>query len=264
VELRTPYPGNASGKLPEASRRILDPFATLAYVAAHTARVSLGTSVLVLPLYQPALLARQLTSIDVLSGGRLALGVGTGWMPEEFEAAGVPMRERGGRADEAIAALRAFWTENPVAVDGRYFHVAPTRADLRPVQRPHPPIYVAAFTPRAMQRVARDADGWMPAGVPIDGMRAMFGAIRQMASEAGRDPAQLALVVRANLWVTDGARAGARPIFAGSLEQIRADIDATRALGAHELLLDAAYMPGVCSAADLVAWMEQLWDLAHR
>jgi probable F420-dependent oxidoreductase len=264
VAPRAPYPAAADGKLPDASKTVFDPLATLAFIAAHTRRTALGTSVLVLPLYQPALLARQLTTIDVLSNGRLKLGVGTGWMPEEYEAAGVPMRERGARADEALAALKAFWTENPVAVDGRFFHVAPSVVNLRPVQQPHPPIYIAAFTPQAMRRVARDADGWMPAGVPVDGMRQMFGSIRDMAAAAGRDPQCIELVVRANLWISARPLGEARPIFAGSIEQVRADIDATRALGAHEVLFDAGFTPQVGAVGDLVACAEQLWELAHR
>lgn len=264
VAPRAKYPGSADGTLPAQSKRIFDPLATLAFVAARTERVGLGTSVLVLPLYQPALLARQLTTIDVLSGGRLKLGIGTGWMPEEYEATGVPMRERGARADESLAALQAFWTENPVAHDGRFFHIAATHTDLRPVQRPHPPIYIAAFEPRALQRVARAADGWMPAGVPIEGMRQMFAAIRDQARQAGRDPDRIELLVRANLWITERPLGERRPIFAGSIDQIRADLAATRALGAHELLFDAGYTPAVRSLADLLGMAEQLWDLAQR
>ena len=260
---RSAYPASADGKLPAAARRVLDPLDALTYVAACTERIGLGTSVLVLPFYQPVLLARRLTTIDVLSKGRLRLGIGTGWSVDEFEAAGVPIQERGARADEALHLLRTYWTTNPVAFDGRFTHLAEYIVDLRPVQQPHPPIYVAAFTPRTMRRVALESDGWMPAGVPVAGMREMFATIRRMAADAGRDPARLALIVRANLWISDRPLDEQRPIFAGTLDQIRADVAATRALGADELLLEASYTPQVRSVADLLEWAERLWELAH-
>lgn len=261
---RTPYPASADGRLSPTARRVLDPLDALTFVAASTQRIALGTSVLVLPFYQPVLLARRLTTLDVLSNGRLRLGIGTGWSADEFEAVGVPIAERGARADEALALLETFWTANPVAFSGRFTRVAESIMDLRPVQRPRPPIYVAAFTPRTMRRVALAADGWMPAGVPLDGMRAMFAEIRRTAAEAGRDPERLELVVRANVWVTAAPMDASRPIFAGTLEQIRSDLAAARALGAHEVLFDVAYGTGVRSLPDLLEWAERLYALAQQ
>jgi probable F420-dependent oxidoreductase len=261
---RTPYPGSADGRLPAAARRVLDPLDALTFVAAGTQRIALGTSVLVLPFYQPVLLARRLTTLDVLSNGRLRVGIGTGWSADEYEAVGVPMRERGARADEALRLLQVFWTTNPVSFAGRFTRVAESAMDLRPVQRPHPPLYVAAFTPRALRRVALAADGWMPAGVPLAGMRDMFAGIRRTAADAGRDPQQLQLVVRANLWITAQPLGQARPIFAGTLDQIRADVAATRDLGAHELIFEAGYTPQVRAVDDLVGWAERLAELARQ
>ncbi|HSQ00257.1 MAG TPA: LLM class F420-dependent oxidoreductase [Candidatus Dormibacteraeota bacterium] len=261
---RTKYPASADGRLPAPARRVLDPLDALTFVAASTRRIALGTSVLVLPFYDPVLLARRLTTIDVLSNGRLRLGVGTGWSVDEFEAVGVPINERGARADEALQVLKTFWTTNPVSFAGRFTRVAESMMDLRPVQQPHPPIYVAAFTPRTMRRVALASDGWMPAGVPLADMRAMFASIRRIAAEAGRDPEHLELVVRANLWISEQALDERRPIFAGSLDQIRADVAAARALGAHEILLEAGYTPQVRGLADLLEWAERLWQLARE
>lgn len=263
VAPQTKYPAARDGKLPAASRRVLDPLDVLSFLAARTRRVGLGTSVLILPLYDPVLLARRLTTLDVLSAGRLRLGVGTGWLADEFQAVDVAMAERAARADEALALLKAWWTANPVSFDGRFTHLPASIVDLRPVQQPHPPIYIAAFTPRAMRRVAREADGWMPAGVPIDGMRQMFAAIQVQAAELGRDPGALQLVVRANVWIAARPLGAERPIFAGDLEQIRADVAATRALGAHELLFDIAYTPQVQSTGDLLEWAERFHALAH-
>ena len=196
---KAPYPATADGSLPVAYRRSLDPLAILAYLAAATSRVRIGTSIINLPYHNPVLLARELTTIDVLSDGRLDIGFGVGWSPDEFEAVGVTMRDRGRRAEEALQVLEAIWRDNPVEFEGRYFRVPESFFDLKPVQKPRPPIYMAAYTPVTMNRVARLADGWIPSGVPLGAMEQMFAAIKQGAAEAGRDPNGLELIVGANI-----------------------------------------------------------------
>ncbi len=260
---RAPYPAMPDGRLPDAYKTLLDPFETLSFVAAHTHRVGLGTSVLNVPYYNPVVLARQLTSIDVLSKGRLRLGFGTGWSPDEYEAVGVPINERGRRAYEAVRALKAIWTTDPVAFEGKYCRIAKSIIGLKPVQKPHPPIYFAAYTPASMRRVARIADGWMPGGIPVAGMRQMFATIQQMAAEAGRDPKALAMMVRANVLFTDAPLGSDRGVYTGTPDQIRADIAATREIGATELLFDVQFSPGVDTTKAFLAKLEQLRTLAQ-
>jgi alkanesulfonate monooxygenase SsuD/methylene tetrahydromethanopterin reductase-like flavin-dependent oxidoreductase (luciferase family) len=113
VQPQAPYPATADGSLPPPYTRSLDPLAVLAFVAAHTTRARIGSTIINLPFYNPVLLARHLASIDVLSGGRLSVGFGLGWSPDEFEAVGVPMNDRGRRAEEALRLIQAIWTENP-------------------------------------------------------------------------------------------------------------------------------------------------------
>jgi probable F420-dependent oxidoreductase len=127
VHPKAPYP-IGDGTLPAQFRSTLDPLAALAFVAGHTERVALGTSVLVLPLYNPILLARQLTTLDVLSKGRLRVGLGVGWSIDELKASGVPWAERGPHTDEALHVLKAIWTTDPVEFHGRYYQIPP--ADL--------------------------------------------------------------------------------------------------------------------------------------
>src|SRR5262245_8098970 len=179
IKPQAPYP-IGDGSLPELYKRVLDPVETLTFVAGQTSRIALGTSVLNLPWYNPALLARRLTTLDVLSGGRLRVGFGIGWMPDEYDAAGVPWKERGKRADEAMDALQAMWTTNPVEVQGSAFKVSKSHVDLKPFQKPHPPIYMAAYTPGAMKRTAREANGWFPVGVPLSAIGPMFDSIKAM------------------------------------------------------------------------------------
>lgn len=264
VEPRTPYMVTPDGSLPEAYKYVLDPIEVLAFVAARTERVSLGTSVLNLPFYNPTLLARRLTTVDVLSGGRLLLGLGLGWSADEYEATGTDIRTRGKRADEALELLHRIWKDDVVEFSGEHYQLAASHIDLKPVQKPHPPIYLAAYTPAAMKRVAKYADGWNPAGVPFEGMLEMFGAIKQMAEAEGRDPSALKLVVRANVMMSDGAMGDSRNIFSGSDDEIAADIARAREIGVDELFFDAGFSPGVETAADLRGAMERLWGLAQR
>jgi probable F420-dependent oxidoreductase len=262
VNPRTPYPATRDGVLPDLYKRVLDPLETLTFVAAHTRRVALGTSVLNLPWYPPVLLARRLTTLDVLSGGRLRVGFGMGWSLDEFEAAGAPMQERGKRADEIIDALKAIWTTDPVEFQGQYYRIPKSFIGPKPVQKPHPPIYMAAYTPPAMKRLAKEANGWFPVGVPLSALAGMFEGIKGMAKEAGRDPAALELIVRANVEFSDAPLGEGRADFTGALEQIVGDVAETRKLGAAEIVFDVQFSPGVETVDTIVARMEQLRQAA--
>jgi len=260
VSPKTPYRVTLDGSLPPAYQRTLDPLGALTFAAACTSRIGLGTSVLNLPFYNPVLLARQLTSIDVLSGGRLIVGFGTGWSQDEYEAAGSEWKSRGARTSEALDVIRKMWTEETPEHHGTYYSLPKTILGLRPVQKPHPPIYLAAFTEATMKRVAERADGWNPAGLPIPRMKAMFDGICAMARAAGRDPARLKLVVRANLTVSEARLGADRGPFVGSFEQICDDISATRDSGAHELFFDPQFSPGFDNLPAQIALMRRLRD----
>ena len=136
-----------------------DPIETLTFIAAKTEKIGLGTSVIDIPYYNPVMLARRLTTLDVLSGGRLRLGMGLGWSEDEHEAAGASMKGRGKLADEFIRVLKAIWTTDPVEFHGERYNIAKSHILPKPLQKPHPPIYLAAYAPSAMKRVAAMADG---------------------------------------------------------------------------------------------------------
>ncbi|HTE84620.1 MAG TPA: LLM class F420-dependent oxidoreductase [Dehalococcoidia bacterium] len=262
VAPRAPYAASADGSLPEAYKNVLDPIGTLVFVAVHTSRVSLGTSVLDLPFHNPLTLGRQIATLDVLSNGRAALGLGLGWSPDEFEAAGVEMHGLGKRADEFIEALNAVWGPDPQEFKGKYYSIPRSFVGPKPVQQPRPPLYLAAYAPGSMARVARLADGWNPVGIPLEGMRQMFGAIQGMAREAGRAPGAVSMVVRANCVVLDEPISSDRFIFTGSLEQIAEDVRATEALGAAELFFDVNFSPGVRTTEDVLGLMAGLWRVS--
>jgi probable F420-dependent oxidoreductase len=249
VQPQNPYAGSPDGKMPEHMRIMLDPLAALTFAAAFTSRIALGTSVLVMGYRNPVMLAQSLTTLDVLSGGRLKVGLGQGWSKDEHDAVGVSMQSRAARADEFLQVLKAVWTTDPVEFHGKFFHIRRSHILPKPVQKPHPPILLAAFTPRALQRVATLADGWNPTGIPAQGMAQMMQGIREMARQAGRDPAKLQMVVRGN--------------FSGSPEQMKADIQATRDAGADELFLDPFFAPGHTSLEVVLRSMEQIKRLAE-
>ncbi|HET9476555.1 MAG TPA: LLM class F420-dependent oxidoreductase [Dehalococcoidia bacterium] len=258
----TGYGGMEGVPLPEAFKQQLDPLDTLVYAAAVTKRVKLGTSVLVFPYYNPVMLARRITTLDVLSGGRAVVGLGLGWSPEEFEAAGVPMKGRGARADEAIQLMKTIWSQDPAEFSGKYYKLAKSIVQPKPVQKPHPPIYMAAYTPGAMKRVATMADAWLPVGVPLEGMQQMWEGIKSMAREAGRNPDALKLVVRANVAVLPEAQGEGRYMFAGSKDEVKADIQATKDLGAHEIEFDPSTGPQGETLQGFIDAVELMRELA--
>ncbi|MGW1530272.1 TIGR03619 family F420-dependent LLM class oxidoreductase [Streptomyces sp. NPDC002159] len=192
--------------VPIEYRTAADPFVLLGVAAAVTERVRLGTHVLIGPIYAPVQLARSLTTIDQISGGRLIPGFGVGWSPEEFEAANLDLTTRGARMNEMLDALELLWTENPVEYHGRHIELPLQHSPLKPVQKPRPPFYIGAPTGAraALKRIGERADGWLPACiapafVDVDTVLAQRALIDSFATEAGRDPAHIDTVMRVNV-----------------------------------------------------------------
>ena len=173
---------------------ILEALMTLAHLAAVTTRVTLGTEVLVLPQREPTLVAKQVSTLDTLSGGRVRLGVGVGWQESEYDALGEPFATRGARMDEAIALLRAYWGEPRVDFAGRHYHATAMSMEPKPPQGRAIPIWIGGYSEAAFRRVGRLGDGWLASRVTdaADARRAI-DAIRRHAEAAGRDPAQIGL-----------------------------------------------------------------------
>ena len=263
VNPRAPYP-IGDGSLPVQYKSVLDPVETLTFAAAHTSRIALATGVLNLPWYNPVLLARRLTTLDVLSRGRLRVGFGIGWSPDEYEAAGTSWEDRGKRADEAIRVLKKIWTTDPVEFEGKHYRIAKSFIGPKPVQKPHPPIYMAAFTPSAMKRVAAEADAWLPVGIPLSGVGAMFDGIKKMAKDAGRDPSTLELILTAGVEIHERPIEKERAEFTGSLEQIADDFATAQKLGAAEITTYAQFLPAGETAEGLITRMEDLWRIAQQ
>lgn len=261
VKPQSAYPVTPDGSLPQEYKHVLDPLEALTFVAAQTKNIALGTSVLDMPYYNPVMLARGVSTLDVLSGGRVRLGLGLGWSKDEHDAIGAEMKHRGARADEFLQVLKAIWTTDPASFQGRFYTLPMSHIYPKPVQKPHPPIYLAAFVPAALERIARHGDGWNPAAIPVAGMEQMFDGIKQMAKSAGRDPAKLALIVRANVEITEAPRPKDGAIFTGTMEQIREDVEGCQRIGAQEIHFDPTFMRGAQEISLWLTLMERLRKL---
>jgi len=183
-----PYGG---GKLPEHYGRWMDPFIGLSVAAAVTRRVKLGTGICLLPEREPIVTAKLIASLDVISGGRVVLGVGAGWLREETEAFGTNFVTRWKRLRETTEAMRVLWTEKECAYQGDLVKFPAVRCEPKPVQKPYPPILLGALGPKALERVARTYDGWCPAAGKPEDIKRDVATIRKLAAERGRDPKSL-------------------------------------------------------------------------
>lgn len=159
---------------------------TMAFAAAHTRTLRFGTGIMILPLRNPVVLAKQLASVDVMSGGRLIFGIGIGNLEFEFNAVGMPFDHKGKRAEEALAAMQALWTMDRAEFHGRYFSFAGVRAEPRPVQQPHFPIVFGGKTPPAFSRTARLGSGWYGYALDLTATRVCVEGIRAACAHAGR------------------------------------------------------------------------------
>jgi probable F420-dependent oxidoreductase len=258
VAPRSPYPVTPDGSLPAFYKQALTPIETLTYVASQTRRIGLGTSVLLMPLHNPVMLARQLATLDLLSGGRVRVGLGQGWSLDEREAGGGATSQLGARADEYVQVLKTIWTTDPAAFAGEHFILPKSVLQPKPLQQPHPPIYMAGYVPSALARVGRLSDGWMPSGVPLAAIGPMMDQVRQQALEVGRDPEALELLVWAFLDIQDRPAGEGRADFVGSLEEIQRDIATARRLGVSELIFAPGYGTGELSLETYFSLLDQL------
>jgi probable F420-dependent oxidoreductase len=199
---RYPYSPDGQIAVPPAADW-LDPLLGLSFTAAVTSRIELATGVLLLPEHNPVLAAKQAATLDVLSGGRLTLGVGIGWSAEEFAALGVEFRHRGARTAEYVAAMRALWADDVASFRGEFAQFEAVRVNPKPVRGRRIPVVVGGNSDAALARVAAFGDGWYGFNLTAEAALERAGALARQCRERGRDPGELSVAVA----LTDGSPA---------------------------------------------------------
>lgn len=272
--IHSPYPYTETGEFPGyASGESMEQLTLLSFLAGQTKTIRLGTSVTIVPHRNPLLAAKALATLDVLSGGRLIVGVGVGWMREEFEALGLPpFEERGAVTDEYIRAFKELWTSDNPNFQGKYCRFSNISFLPKPVQRPHPPIWVGGESRPAMRRSAELGNGWYPIGsnptYPLakpEQLRAGMARVAAYARRFGRDPSDIDVIYRTHQYqLRRGGRgtaqpAGARSPFTGAAEEIAGDIRSYGEMGVSHLVVDLARL-----SRNLDEMLRNLEELATR
>lgn len=193
VSRRSPWPGGPV--LPKEYSHTYDLFVALAMAAAATSRIKVASGICLLVERDPIITAKEVASLDQLSGGRVLFGIGAGWNAEEMEHHGTVFRTRWKLLRERTLAMKAIWTEDEAGFDGEFVHFDPIWSWPKPVQRPHPPVILGAHGPKALARVVDYCDGWIPIGVRAGDLVAEFATLRRLAEEKGRDPASISITV---------------------------------------------------------------------
>ena len=216
-------------------RPYYEPLTLLSFVAARTTRVRLGTSVLVLPYHNPVRLAKVAATLDVLSGGRLIMGVGVGLIEKEIRAMGSPYAERGAFTDESIAVMRALWTQDEPKFDGKFSRFDGMKFSPKPLQKPTIPIVIGGVSRHAIRRAARLGDGWQPLGLSPEALGQGIAALREAARAAGRDAAKIPVSIAMSL---AAARAGRHALGTRPAEIVK-NAKAYANLGVETLIVSA-------------------------
>jgi probable F420-dependent oxidoreductase len=229
---------------------VTDPLITLGYTAAVTQRARLGLAILNAPFFSPILLAKQLSTLDILSHGRLDTGLGLGWAEEEFTAAGVDFARRGARVEEFTQCLKAIWTQPEVSFQGEFYQVPASLVEPKPVQSPHPPLLLGGDAGPALRRIGRVADGWITRSRhDLTRLPADLAVIAEAAAEAGRDSSRLRVIVRGVLALsatTSDDGQGRKPLH-GTVVQIKDDLNRLAEQGVSEVFIDPNFDPTIGS-----------------
>jgi probable F420-dependent oxidoreductase len=219
-------------------RSVHDPLIVAAYLAGVTSRIRLGTAIVNMPFYAPIVLAKALTSIDIVSNGRLDAGLGLGWSPDEFEATGTDIAKRGARGEEYLRCLAEIWTGDPAEFNGEFYTIPRGWVDPKPVQKPGPPILLGGTADKALRRAGATSAGWISSSrVQLEDLPRMIDVIRGGAAESGKDPDDVRIVIRGVARLRDGAGPD-DGLLTGPMDRIKGGLAAYQAVGATEVFLD--------------------------
>src|SRR5690606_3785202 len=245
VEIESKYPYTVDGGFP-GHGDALEQLSLMSFIAGSTEKLRLVTSVMILPHRNPVFTAKALATIDVLSEGRVTVGVGVGWLREEFEALAAPeFDRRGAVSNEYIEIFRKLWTESPAEHSGEFYRFKALRCEPHPIQKPHPPIWIGGHSRPALRRTAKYGDGWHPVGAtaaaPLgpDEFRGLLDQLKRLTEAEGRNYEDITISFKAPIYDPGVAVAGAeRRPFTGAPDQILSDIRQYEELGVSELIFD--------------------------
>jgi probable F420-dependent oxidoreductase len=253
INPQTPYGGTPDGSLPIEYQIVLDPLETLTFVAAHTSKIALGTSVIDILFHNPVVLARRFATLDVLSEGRTIAGLGIGWSKDEYQVSNIPFQNRGKRADEFIQVLKRIWTDDVVEFKGNYYSIPASKIGPKPIQRPqHPPIYLGGFSPNTFSRIVNyDTNGWLAVTAgPLEYLDNTIKNIKDIANRANKGPNNFKVILLAHLNValdsksqSSATNEGQRFPFTGTIDQIGNDIKRIKQMDIDHIVFGYAFIP---------------------
>ena len=195
VQTASRFPGSADGVIPEEYSHFVDPFVALARASGTTSRIKLATGIVLVPERHPLVLAKEVSTLDLFSGGRFLFGIGAGWLREETQIMGGDFDHRWTQTRESVLAMKELWTKTEAEFHGKYYDFPPVRSYPKPAQKPHPPVLLGGDAPRVLERVVAWGDGWLPNRVTPVELREKRATLDRLAKEAGRDPAAISISV---------------------------------------------------------------------
>ena len=252
INPQTPYVATPDGSLPIEYQIMLDPLETLTYVAANTNKIALGTSVIDMLFHNPVILARRLATLDILSEGRSIAGFGIGWSKDEYQASNIPFQNRGKRADECIQVLKRIWTDDVVEFKGKYYSIPASKIGPKPIQKPHPPVYLGGFSPNTFSRIVNyDTNGWLAVvGGPLEYLDNTIKTIKDIANKANKDPNKFKVILLAHLNVALDQKSQStttnedqRFPFTGTIDQIGNDIKRIKQMDIDHIIFGYVFVP---------------------
>src|SRR5438132_7919760 len=194
VKTTSRFAGSPDGVIPETYAHFVDPFVTLARASGMTSRIKLATGIVLVPERHPLLLAKEISTLDLFSGGRFLFGIGAGWLKEETEIMGGDFAHRWGQTRDAVLAMKELWTKTESKYSGQFYNFPAVRSFPKPAAKPHPPVLLGGSSKYVFRRIVEWGDGWLPTGLSLDGIERGRMTLNELAAKTGRDPHSLRII----------------------------------------------------------------------